>query len=162
MTQQRWCAALPALLALAACGGGPSAPVTPANSPAGVVESFMQAVADSNLTRMAQLWGSSGGPSATTRQPADYERRIAIMQAYLRNESHRVLPSTPSGSEARQDLQVEIRRELCTWVVPFTAIKTGNGWLVNQVDLTQAGNPARPCAPGGPRDSAPQDTTAGE
>ncbi|MBA3257956.1 MAG: hypothetical protein H0T68_00645 [Gemmatimonadales bacterium] len=160
MIQQRWCAAL---LTLVACGGGgSSAPVAPANSAVGVVEGFMQAVADSNLTRMAQLWGASGGPAARTRQPADYERRIAIMQAYLRNESHRLLPSTSPGSDARQDVQVEIRRELCTWVVPFTAIKTGDGWLVNQVDLAQAGNPARPCAPRGAGDSAPRDTSVGE
>lgn len=159
MTQQRWWAAL---LALVACGGGSSAPVTPANSAAGVVEGFMQAVADSNLPRMAQLWGSTGGPAARTKRPADYERRIAVMQAYLRNESHRVLPSAPrASSDARQDVQVEIRRELCTWVVPFTAIKTGDGWLVNQVDLTQAGNPARPCDPGAV-DSASRDTTVGE
>jgi hypothetical protein len=38
--------------------------------------------------------------------------------------------------------------------VPFTAIKLADGtWLVNQVDLTVAGNPAQPCVPG-------QDTTA--
>jgi hypothetical protein len=148
VTKQPWFAAL---LALVACGGGAgsSAPVKPATSPQGAVEGFMQAVADSNLPRMAELWGSASGPAARTRQPSDYERRVAIMQAYLRNESHRVLPVGPSGSDTSQDVQVELRRELCTWVVPFTVIKTGQGsWLVNQVDLTQAGNPARPCNPG--------------
>jgi hypothetical protein len=40
--------------------------------------------------------------------------------------------------------------------VPFTVIKIPDGsWLVNQVDLTAAGNPARPCLPGNE-----QDTTA--
>jgi hypothetical protein len=154
--QQRW---FVALLALAACGGGGSSgTVEPAKTPTGVVESFMQAVADSNLSRMAELWGSSGGPAAKTKQPADYERRIAVMQAYLRNESHKVLPAAPSASADRQDVQVEIRRELCTWTVPFTVIKAGEGWLVNQVDLTKAGNPARPCVPGAEQDSsaAPQ------
>lgn len=154
MIQQRWYLAL---LALAACGGGGagSAPVTPASSATGVVESFMQAVADSNLVRMAQLWGTSSGSAAKTRQPTDYERRIVVMQAYLRNESHRVLPPAPAASEGRQDIQVEIRRDLCTWVVPFTVIQSRDGWLVNQIDLTQAGNPARPCVPGGGRDTPP-------
>ena len=109
----------------------------------------MQAVADSNLSRMAELWGSSGGPAAKTKQPPDYERRIAIMQAYLRSESHKVLPAAPSGSADREEVQVEIHRDLCTWAVPFTVVKAGDGWLVNQVDLTKAGNPARPCVPGG-------------
>jgi hypothetical protein len=154
--QQRW---FVALVALTACGGGGSSgTVEPAKSPTAVVENFMQAVTDSNLSRMAELWGSSGGPAAKTRQPADYERRIAVMQAYLRSESHKVLPAAPSGASDRQDVQVEIRRDLCTWTVPFTVIKVGDGWLVNQVDLTKAGNPARPCIPGGPQDTvaAPQ------
>lgn len=152
-----------ALLALAACGGGAGAsgPVKPAASAQGAVEGFMQAVADSNLARMAELWGTPSGPAARTRQPSDYERRVAIMQAYLRNESHRILPLTPSGSDSNQDVQVELRRELCTWVVPFTVIKTGDGsWLVNQVDLTRAGNPARPCNPNATGDSA--GTSAGD
>jgi hypothetical protein len=79
------------------------------------------------------------------------------MQAYLQNESHRVVsdgPATPAA-EGRRAVQVEIRRQLCTWTIPFTAVKLGDGsWIVNQVDLTAAGNPARPCVPG-------QDTAAG-
>jgi hypothetical protein len=140
---------------LAACGGG-SAPstVTPTTSARGAVDAFMQAVADSNLTQMANFWGTAAGPAARTRQPADWERRIAIMRAYLQNESHRVLSSGPAGSDTRATVQVEIRRQLCTWVVPFTAIQLGDGtWIVNQVDLTAAGNPAQPCVPG--QDTAP-------
>jgi hypothetical protein len=153
LIKQQWSVTL---LALVACGGGGSTgSVAPAKTPAGTVESFMQAVADSDLTRMAQLWGTAAGPAAKTRTPPDYERRIAVMQSYLRNESHRVLPVVSSGSEARQDVQVELRRELCTWVVPFTTIKDNDGhWIVNQVDISQAGNPARPCVPGGAQDSA--------
>jgi hypothetical protein len=135
--------------------GGSAAPSN--NSARGVVESFMQAVADSNLARMATLWGTTAGPASTTNQPSDWERRITVMQAYLRNESHRLLPSTPSGGPS-DEVQVEIRRSLCTWVIPVTAVRLSDGsWLVNQVDLTKAGNPARPCVPG-----ADQDTTASE
>lgn len=113
----------------------------------------MQAVADSNLTQMASLWGTTGGPAGRTGQPSDYERRIAVMHAYLRNESHRIVSDAPDG-DTRHALQVEIRRQLCSWVVPFTAIRLGDGtWIVSQVDLTQAGNPSRPCDPGGEKDT---------
>jgi hypothetical protein len=153
VNQQRWYAAL---LALVACGGaGSSSAVAPASSATDAVDRFMQAVADSNLIHMAELWGTANGPAARTKAPPDYERRVAVMQAYLRNESHRLLPTRPSATEGRQDVQVEIRRQLCTWIVPFTAIRTADGWIVNQVDLTQAGNPARPCVPGGARDTTP-------
>ena len=143
---------------LAACGGTSTpAAVAPTGSAKATVDRFMQAVADSNLTQMASLWGTTAGPAAKTRVPADYERRIAIIHAYLRNESHRIVSDTPDG-EARHALQVEIRRQLCSWVVPFTAIKlTDGGWIVSQVDLTAAGNPARPCAPGAETDSTSQE-----
>ena len=114
----------------------------------------MEAVADSNLSRMATLWGTAAGPASKTRQPSDYEKRVVVMQAYLRNESHRLLPSQASN-EGSQVVQVELRRELCTWVVPFTTLRLGDGnWIVNQVDLTKAGNPARPCVPGGGQDTS--------
>jgi hypothetical protein len=143
---------------LAACGGSTTpATVTPTNSAKGAVESFMQAVADSNLTQMANLWGGAAGPAGKTGQPPDYERRIAIMQAYLHNESHRIVSDTPDGGDARHAVQVEIRRQLCSWVVPFTAIRLGDGsWIVSQVDITAAGNPARPCDPGGQMDTTSQ------
>lgn len=142
---------------LAGCGGSTPGTVAPTNSAKGAVESFMQAVADSNLTQMANFWGSTAGPAARTRQPPDWERRIAIMHAYLRNESHRVVSDTPEQGDNRHALQVEIRRQLCSWLVPFTAIKLSDGsWIVNQVDLTAAGNPAQPCAPGAQRDTTRQ------
>ncbi len=146
-------------LLLAACGGATgSAPAPgPVKSASGAVEGFMQAVADSNLATMANLWGTSAGPAAKTRQPADYERRIAIMQSYLRNENHRIVSDSPDGSDARHAVQVELQRELCTWTVPFRVIKLADGnWLVNQVDLTAAGNPARPCDPNDARDTTTQ------
>jgi hypothetical protein len=143
-----------AAIVLAACGGGgSSAPVEPARSATAAVQSFMQAVADSNLTKMATLWGTTNGPAAKTKQPPDYQRRIAIIQAYLRNESFRITSDVPQG-EARRGLQVQIRRQSCTWNVPFVAVKTGDGsWLVNSVELTAAGNPARPCVEASPVDT---------
>jgi hypothetical protein len=108
----------------------------------------MQAVADSNVAKMASLWGTARGPASRTGQPEDWERRVAVMQAYLRNDSFRVTSDVPEN-ENRRALQVEIRRKTCSWSVPFVAIRTGeNSWLVNQVDLTAAGNPARPCIEG--------------
>jgi hypothetical protein len=146
------------LAVFAGCGGGSSPEtVAPTNSAQGAVDRFMQAVADSNLTQMANFWGTAAGPAARTGQPPDWERRVAIMQAYLRNESHRVVSDAAEGGDARHALQVEIRRQLCTWVVPFTAIRLGDGnWIVSQVDLTAAGNPARPCVPGAEQDTTKQ------
>jgi hypothetical protein len=75
------------------------------------------------------------------------------MQAYLRNDSFRIASDVPEAPN-RRALQVEIKRQTCNWSVPFVVIKLGDGsWLVNQVDLTAAGNPARPCLEGQSADS---------
>jgi hypothetical protein len=138
----------PAALLLAACGGAAPGQVHPASTASSAVENFMRAVADSNLTAMAALWGTARGPAAKTHQPPDYERRIFIMRNYLNHDDSRVLSDTPDGSEARHAVQVQIRRQACTWTVPFTVIQLADGsWIVNQVDVTAAGNPARPCDP---------------
>jgi hypothetical protein len=140
---------------LAACGGGGAGQVHPSNTASAAVESFMKAVADSNLDAMASLWGTSRGSAARTKQPADYERRISVMQSYLANDDYRILSDTPDGTSGRHAVQVQLRRQACTWTVPFTAIELGQGgWIVNQLDLTAAGNPARPCDPSTP-DSNP-------
>jgi hypothetical protein len=137
-----------AALVLAACGGTAPAPVRPANTASAAVENFMRAVADSNLTAMAGLWGTARGPAAKTRQPSDYERRVVIMQTYLSHDDSRILSDSPDGSPARHAVQVQLRRQACTWTVPFTVIQLADGtWIVNQIDLTAAGNPSRACDP---------------
>jgi hypothetical protein len=140
--QQRWFAAA---LFLVACGGGGPAPAPPVASAAGAVQGFMKAVADSNLAKMGTLWGTARGSASQTRQPPDWERRVAIMQAYLQNDSFRVTADVPASDPNRRELLVEIKRRTCTWSVPFVAVKSGQGWLVTQVDISTAGNPARPC-----------------
>src|SRR4029079_13434366 len=96
---------------------------------------------------------TSAGPAAKTNQPPDWERRIVVMQAYLRNERSAITSDAADGPE-RHQVQVELRRQLCTKTVPFTVIKLADGtWLVNQVDLTTAGTPTKPCLPGNEPDT---------
>jgi hypothetical protein len=146
------------LAALTACGGSSgsnsSAPTpAPVTSPRGAVEQFLDAVADSNVKKMGMLWGTSAGPAAKTNQPPDWERRIVVMQAYLRNEGTAITGDAADSAD-RHQVQVELRRQLCTKTVPFTVIKLADGsWLVNQVDLAAAGTPARPCLPENEKDT---------
>jgi len=65
------------VLAVAACGGGGAASQpAPVPSAEAAVRSFFQAVADSNIARMATLWGTEKGSAASTGQPPDYEKRL--------------------------------------------------------------------------------------
>lgn len=146
---KRWWFAAPVFAAplLVACGAG-SGPQTarPATSPSGVVQGFMEAVADSNLAKMASLWGTAKGSAAKTREPSDYEKRVVVMQAYLKSEGYRLVSDLPEGSPARHIVQVELRRPLCTRLVPFRVIQLADqSWVVNSIDLAAAGSPAKPC-----------------
>jgi hypothetical protein len=138
------------LLALAACGGsGGPGPVDPGESAAASVQAFLQAAKDSNLVRMAELWGTSRGAAAQTRYPPDYQRRVQLMQVWLKGDSARVLGETPVAGDAnRRTVTIALVRGTCVKNVPFTTVRSRDRWLVFEVDLNLAGNPARPCDPG--------------
>lgn len=144
---------LPSLLLLAAaCGGGNRpGPTTDAGalvaSPDQVVTEFMQAVADSNLTRMGQLWGTARGSAAVTGEPVRWREQVLVMQLYLRGGSSRVTGNVATmGAADRREITLELVRGGCTKQIPFTVLRLASGgWLVANVDISQAGNPARPC-----------------
>lgn len=145
------------LLAAAACGGGAaSSGVSSAPAPAPertareTVLEFMQAVADSNLRRMAELWGTERerASASATGVPSDFGQRVMIMQAYLRNGGHRVIADL-EGQRGRRIITLELDRPGCKKQVPFTLIRARNGeWMISAVDLDAAGNPLKPCGSG--------------
>lgn len=149
---QRWIAGL---VLAAACGGtaaGGSA--EPAESARESVQEFMQAAADSNLQRMGQLWGTARGPAAVTNQPNGYERRLVIMQTYLRGSEYAVTADHAGDTPDRRIVDVRLQRDGCTFVLPITTVRSQNhGWLVNSFDLREAGTPGRGCT--APGDSLP-------
>jgi hypothetical protein len=137
---------------LLACGSsGPrSAATAPVASSAQAVRAFMQAAADNNLTRMGELWGSDAGPAAQTGSPPDYEKRLVIIQTYLRGDSVQVLSdvSVP-GDDSHRRVTIALYRQTCAKQIPVLMVRThAGGWIVNSVDLNAAGNPARPCESG--------------
>lgn len=144
---------LPALFLASACGGSSQvASSAPVSSSPEAVTAFMRAAADSNLTRMAQLWGTEHGPASETH-PDNYEKRLAVMQAYLHGDSTRVVSDVAaSGDQSRRHLLVALYRRTCVKQIPFTTVRIGNGgWIVESVDLSLAGNPVRPCDPASER-----------
>lgn len=149
--------AIPALILMACSSGARSsmaqAPVSPQAGAEAAVQGFLQAVADSDLVKMAQHWGTSKGPAASTHEPADYEKRIIVMQAYLRNLPYRILSNTQDGENRdRRVLQVEFTRNGCEAIAPFTTVKVDDRrWVVNALDLAKVGGPGSQCgqAPAG-------------
>ena len=80
----------------------------------------------------------------------ELEKRLIIMQRYLSNASFEVQPGQPGRvlpqSAKQQFYSVRlVRSDGCAKTVPFTVVRSGNGWLVSDIDLAQAGTPGRPC-----------------
>jgi hypothetical protein len=121
-----------------------------AAAPTAVATAFMQAVADSNLTQMGELWGTAKGSAATTGEPANWLQRLSVIHAYLKGGTARVLGENPGAmKDDRRQLMVEVTRPGCVKSVPFTMVRTKQGaWLVNAIELNAAGVPGRPCEGG--------------
>lgn len=133
---------------LAACGGA-SGQTTPSPDAEASLRAFLQAAADSNVAAMAERWGTNRGSAARTNNPQDYQKRIVIMQAYLRGTQNRILSNEAVPGENNQRIfQVELSRAGCVTTVPFTMIRAGRGeWLVYQFNLELVGSPSRACVP---------------
>jgi hypothetical protein len=141
---------LPVALLAGACGGGAPSPEPISSSPE-AVRAFMRAAADSNLSRMAQLWGTASGPASETH-PKNLDKILVVLQAYLRGDSTRIVSDVAiPGDDNRRKVSMALYRGTCMKQIPVTTIRLGNnrGWIVNSVDVSFAGNPARPCEPGG-------------
>jgi hypothetical protein len=138
---------LPCLMLLAACAGNSAAPgAAAAHSPESTVNAFLAAARDTNLAGMAEYWGGSAGPAGTSKQPPDYEKRIRIMQKYLTSDSAKLVAL---GSVDGHPDQVMVTMKLflakCQNSVPFIVGKWKSQYLIQNVDVTLAGTPGRPC-----------------
>lgn len=143
---------VPYLLAvLAACGGNP-APATPSPAtPADALAGFLDAVRQSDLSRMGQLWGSERGPAANWMDPEELNKRVAVIQKYLGHSGYRVVegPMPIPGQSRRMAFRVELRRQDCVHVQAIDVVRVNRGgWVVQDVHLGEARSPVQACPSG--------------
>lgn len=143
-------------LLLSACGGhaapGSTSPqAAPSSTPESAVRAFLLAATDSNMPQMSRLFGTEKGSAYTTHQPADYQRKLEVMQIYLRGINYTVGKIHPSDNDASKTVvDVIIDRRACSRTMPVTTVQSSrDGWLINALDLNTAGNPQRPCRDAG-------------
>lgn len=134
------------------CGGrgvGPQGPVPQSMNES--LTQFLAAVKANDLTRMGGLWGTERGPAAQRMDAKTLRQRLTVIQKYLDHAGYRVVEG-PLPASARADLRtyrVELQRDRgCSHVVQIDVVATGSGgWLVFDVHLESAGNPAASCTP---------------
>ncbi len=138
------------LIAVVACSQGGSSGPAPTNPEAAVI-SFLSAVRARDMNQMAALWGSTAGPAADRLDSQTLAQRLTVTRIYLEHEEYTIVPRPPDVlvdlEPGEQAVFVRLTRKGCTPVVPFTLAPYRGGWLVRNIDLEKAGNPARRCAP---------------
>lgn len=139
---------LSATLAVTACGSKSWASLMLPVDPQVTVTRFMSAVEANNLVAMGQLWGTKRGPAIEKMDRSDLEKRLTVMQRYLIHDEYEVLDGETMGrlDDRTRAYRIRLTRAGCVHNVPFELIRLGGGWLVSNIDLAQAGNPARACA----------------
>jgi hypothetical protein len=127
------------------------------SDPDDTIHQFMRAVAANDLVAMGSLWGTAQGPASRNMDREELQQRLTIMRSYLVYERYQVIQGDPSRQVAvganERLYRVQLHRRGCVPEVPFSLVRSGDGWLVRNIDLSQAGNPARRCEvrPGGTR-----------
>ncbi|MFQ6044979.1 MAG: hypothetical protein ACE5PT_01295 [Gemmatimonadales bacterium] len=138
---------LAAIITAWACGGRGARLAAPA-SPEAAVRGFFAAVRANSLRSMGELWGGRQGPASRYMSERELEQRLTVIRIYLEHEAFEILP--PEAVDAvlspdRRIVRVRLTRKGCTPIVPFTLERYRDGWLVHEIDLAAAGNPARSC-----------------
>ncbi len=138
---------LSATLAVAACGSKSSSSLMIPVDPQVTVTRFMSAVEANNLLAMGELWGTKSGSAMEKMDRADLEKRLTVMQRYLTHDEYEVLAAETMGriDDRTRAYRIRLTRAGCVHNVPFELVRVGGGWLVSNIDLAQAGNPARSC-----------------
>lgn len=124
---------------------------------------FMDAVKANDLTRMGNLWGSDKGPASGYMDENRLKQQLTTIRVYWNHAGYRIIegplaaqPLNPTfrdvpSPDRLRDFRVELQRSNgCSIAIPITLVRTNRGdWLVYDVHLEAAGNPAARCQPSG-------------
>lgn len=141
-------AILTTLLGLACGGGAPPRPPAP-QSTQETLQQFLAAVQAKDLQRMGDLWGTERGPASGWMKGPELQQRLTVIQKYLAHVGYRVVEGPLAGTDAgRRTYRVELQRRRCNAMLPIDLVRAkSGGWLVFDVHLEAAGNPAAACPP---------------
>jgi len=125
---------------VAACGGGARpAPVgSPGGpAPAAAVERFLRLAAEKNYQQMGYVFGTRQGPVMTRDPRREVEQRMAIIAEILVNDRFVIRREEPIPGRMGEavTLTVDVTRGGATSQVPFTVVRSGGYWLVENVML---------------------------
>jgi len=138
--QLRRIISLAILALLAACGGSrgsvPAGP-TGAAAPAGAVERFLTLASAKNYREMGLVFGTREGTIYRLDPSRQVEQRMYAIAEILKHERFTIVneEQIPGRNGEAVRMTVNITNRGQRKAVPFTVVRSGTAWLVEQVDL---------------------------
>ena len=127
------------LILLAACGARNPVPAGPsgAAAPAAAVERFLRLVEAKNYREMGLVFGNKDGNIYRIDPARQVEQRMFAIASILEHESFSIAneEQIPGRFGEAVRMTVNLTHGRQRKQVPFTAVRSGSTWLVEQVDL---------------------------
>ncbi len=141
--------ALSITILAAVCLTGATAPLSAqrdtVSSASNAVQEYIRAASDSNLTRMAQLFGTEKG-NAVRIKITDLDKRMVVTSLYLLHTKVRTLGEVNGSKSGERTVTTEIALGSCKVVIPVLAVHSkDDGWLVRNLDLSKVQSLHSPC-----------------
>ena len=138
--QLRHLVSLALLFLVAACGGARgSVPAGPAGAaaPAAAVERFLRLVEAKNYREMGLVFGTREGTIYRVDPSQQVEQRMYAIAEILKHERFVIVneEQIPGRNGEAVRMMVNITTRGQRKAVPFTVVRSGGAWLVEQVDL---------------------------
>jgi hypothetical protein len=135
------------ILACSACAGKSVSTAPLPSDPVTAVQQFLAGVKANNLAAMGDVWGSDRGPANSWMEASMLHQRLAVMQRVLAFQTYSIGQDGVQAGRSNDEriVHVQLSRNGCTPVVPFTTRRYRDGWIVSAIDLDAAGNPQRSC-----------------
>lgn len=140
-----WALALAAAASPAACAHQTSTYTPPAATVAGapamaprlIVERFLQATNADDITTMGQLFGTKDGPIIDRDPRPEVEKRMYALASLLKHQDYRIEGQEIVPGRLNEAIKILVRLKMGedSPILPFTVVRSGNGWLVEQIDL---------------------------
>lgn len=109
--------------------GEPGAP-----TPRDAVDRFMAAASAQDLQAMSLIWGTSSGPTISTMEKDERDKREIIMMCYLKHNRYQIVGEAP-GPSGERVFAMEVMFKDLTRRTTFKAVRgPSNRWYVREFD----------------------------
>jgi hypothetical protein len=105
-----------------------------APTPRQAVDRFMAAAHSQDLQALSLIWGTAAGPTISTMDKDERDKREIIMLCYLKHDKYQIRGEAP-GPEGERVFAMEVTFKTLTRLTTFKSVRgPSNRWYVREFD----------------------------